>query len=593
MFLDSQKIQDAITESQEDFLVGGLYKGANGTVVTNGDVIPNVSPAITHLRINVNGVPTTVEMHPYVTGTVSNLTDHTATVGGTEVSFVPTNIQPKEITLSSLIGLSNASDDTEEVQRAMVLAHVMDFTLVVDTSYVINPLRTTIDENGLTVHVHGLLTRPYLRMKWIVGSGIFTCVANDQNRYCILLVNHEGVELDFAKIIGDRDNHITTPKPTAYDGYDGEWGYGIRFDSGARKVRVRNPDVTKCWGDSYIIVSDQDDFGVIENMYGADSRRQGLSVIRGKGIKLKGFTHFERINGTFPMSGMDIEPDLNSEVIDIEITGVIKVNDCVGYALENFFEKQDATSEPHNIRFNCKVDLDNWMRIRSPKNIGVKNNIHFDEVHCRLMLFDTMNNGDNITVNKLFCSEPVNFRLTTDNEATLGFGNIHIKQMIPSFTSGNAWTIENSSLLGDVAFDKVPVRIDEFIFDYGVDIGSPTPSSRHAFPISVGKIKSSQTIAGSSSNLNLASFTPLSLFMDRSITTTFTVDANSIQLGTHKVISSNESLTGFLCGAGVTINGSTDTMKLTPPYKATLYTEDGTNFTITPVYSRGVEYVTV
>lgn len=581
----------AALEVEERLLGPGakIYRGSNGKYVRDGDVVP---VGTTHLSVPINGESEDFALSPLATGVVSGLTEIGATIGDVSVSFIPAKSDLLEVKISDLIGPSNGADDTDKVQNAMIVASTMNFKLVIDSSYIINPLRTTLDENGATVHIHGLLTRPYLKMEWVPGDGVFTCVANDQDRYCMLLVNHEGVELEWPKVIGDRDNHITTPDPGNYDGFAGEWGYGIRFDSGARKIKVTNPDVTKCWGDSMIIVTDQDDFGELVNTYCADSRRQGLSVIRGRGIKLSGVTHFERINGTFPMAGMDIEPDLASEVIDIEITGVLKVNDCVGYALEHYFLKQNSSSLPHNIRYNCIIILDNWMRILSPKETGVKNRIQFNEVDCRLMLFDTMNSQDLITVDRLYCTEPPNFRLTTDGVATNGFGRIRIDKIIPSFTSGNAWTIANSGELTYMSFDEIPVKIGEYLFEDGVDIGAPTVAGRHSFPIEVGNIRSSETVAGSSSNLQLLNFRALDVFLDRSITTSMTVDVDSIQLGTKKVIRSNDSLTGFVCGSGVSINGGSDTLKFTPPYEVELYTDDGANFSIKSIYDRGSEYVT-
>lgn len=587
--VSGSELSKSILQAQNEVVSGNIFKGKGGDSVANGDEVP---AGTTHLIIKSSSGLKVVLMSPQASGVISNLTENSASIGGVDVKFLPVYQYLLEVKISELIGLSNGTDDTEKVQEVMILASVMNFILVIDSSYVINPLRTTKDESGATVHVHGLLTRPYLRMKWIPGKGVFTCVPNDQDRYCMLLVNHEGVELEYPKVIGDRDNHITTADPGNHDGFAGEWGYGIRFDSGSRKIKVTNPDVTKCWGDSLIIVTDQDDFGELVNTYAADSRRQGLSVIRGRGIKLSGVTHFERINGTFPMAGMDIEPDLATEVIDIEITGVIKVNDCVGYALEHYFLKQNSSSKPHNVRYNCIVMLDNWMRILSPKGTGVKNSIHFDEAHCRLMMFDTMNSQDLITVDRLYCDEPANFRLTTDNEATKGFARIRIGKIIPSFTSGNAWTIGNSSQLSYMSFDEIPVKIGEFLFEEGVDIGAPTPANRHSFPIEIGSIKSSETVAGTSSNLQLFNFRALDVFLDRTVTTSMTVDKDSIQLGTTKTIRSEKSLTGFICGTGVSINGGTDTLRLTPPYKVELYTDDGVNFNIKSIYDRGSEYVT-
>nr|WP_319552455.1 phage tailspike protein [uncultured Vibrio sp.] len=77
----------AALEVEERLLQPGanLYRGSNGSYIQDGDVIP---AGTTHVSVMTNGKVENVALSPVASGTVSNLYDFTATIGGTDVDFV-------------------------------------------------------------------------------------------------------------------------------------------------------------------------------------------------------------------------------------------------------------------------------------------------------------------------------------------------------------------------------------------------------------------------------------------------------------------------------------------------------------------------
>lgn len=76
--------EKTITEAQNDLVGGSIYKGSNGEYVQNGDV---VTAGTTHLRVEIDGNPTIVSISPISSGAVSSLTETSAIIGSTQVTF--------------------------------------------------------------------------------------------------------------------------------------------------------------------------------------------------------------------------------------------------------------------------------------------------------------------------------------------------------------------------------------------------------------------------------------------------------------------------------------------------------------------------
>lgn len=63
-----------------------IFRGSNGSYVQNGDVVP---VGTTHLTVLINGKPEDVAIAPVASGTVADLTETSATIGGVGVALSP------------------------------------------------------------------------------------------------------------------------------------------------------------------------------------------------------------------------------------------------------------------------------------------------------------------------------------------------------------------------------------------------------------------------------------------------------------------------------------------------------------------------
>ena len=84
-------VEVEVKEVEERLLGVGakIYRGSNGQYVQNGDVVP---VGTTHLIVLINGKPEIVVIHPVASGTVSNLTETGAKIGGAGVTFFPSEM---------------------------------------------------------------------------------------------------------------------------------------------------------------------------------------------------------------------------------------------------------------------------------------------------------------------------------------------------------------------------------------------------------------------------------------------------------------------------------------------------------------------
>lgn len=468
-------------------------------------------------------------------------------------------------------------DDTFEIQKA--IDEVNNVVLSAGKRYMVNAVYKGSLENR---DLRGIETRDSTRLYFEPDSEL-KALPNDSDRYCVLWIDSPNVKVYYPRIIGDRDEHITTPNPNnTVDGFSGEWGYGIRVNYNAENVYIKDPWVVKCWGDSYLIITNKSNI-TIENPYGAYSRRQGMSVIRGKGIKIKGIAHFEHISGTFPMAGIDLEPDLATESIDIEIDD-LTVNDCGGYNIEMNFQKQNSNSVPHNIIFRGKCILDNWMRLKTNKNVGVKNNIDFNVIDTRVFVFDAMNYGDDISIKKLICSEPPYFRVETEGEQVSGYPRIDISQVVAKEDFLHAITVANSSQLENVAFPKKSVTISEYILPEGTSVTNLTKLDRATFHCNIGDIDSEFVMDGLSVDLNMKNYLSKRIVFNKSNpVTNLLIEKDCKQSGTDIELVGRLNSVDFIPDAGVLINGLTNTIRLTAPFEAVL-SGSGNEYTLKVTY---------
>ncbi len=145
---------------------------------------------------------------------------------------------------------------------------------------------------------------------------------NDSPNYEIIKIeNVKNVKLNGnVHIVGERNEHR---------GFSGEWGMGISV-IGSQNISLNNVNVSDCWGDGIYIgdsKSGQTNRNItITNPILDNNRRQGISVITAINLKILNPT-IMNTNGTPPASGIDLEPNANSEPLqNISIINPSTVN---------------------------------------------------------------------------------------------------------------------------------------------------------------------------------------------------------------------------------------------------------------------------
>ncbi|MDH1601217.1 right-handed parallel beta-helix repeat-containing protein [Empedobacter sp. GD03739] len=142
-------------------------------------------------------------------------------------------------------------------------------------------------------------------------------IPNSLERYQIIALHGvENVKLYNINIVGDKGTHL---------GVKGEWGFGIDIRK-SQNIYIENASINNCWGDGIVISnSSRNNLNPnskintnkisINNSVINNSRRNGLSIISGNNISINNLI-VNNTFGTAPMSGIDIEPDNNKELLN-------------------------------------------------------------------------------------------------------------------------------------------------------------------------------------------------------------------------------------------------------------------------------------
>ena len=163
------------------------------------------------------------------------------------------------------------------------------------------------------------------------------------------------VVLNSPHIIGDRLEHI---------GSDGEWGHGISVLNSSN-ITIESPIVEKCWGDGIYV--GHDFYGTstkitehitINNPIVDNCRRNGISVCGGRAIDINK-PLCKNINGTRPMTGIDIEPEGKGGVKpfleDLSINDPVTEN-CQGRGITMYLREMRDNNKKTTINIKNHVD---------------------------------------------------------------------------------------------------------------------------------------------------------------------------------------------------------------------------------------------
>lgn len=137
----------------------------------------------------------------------------------------------------------------------------------------------------------------------------------ERGSYAIIrIANARNVAIKGGTILGERGQHRGTT---------GEWGMGVDI-RGSHDVTLDGLRVEACWGDGvYVGTTNEQDSGgcsgvTLVNVVAQGNRRQGLSIVACKGAVIRNCT-FSNTQGTAPAAGIDLEPNANLSVSDIQI----------------------------------------------------------------------------------------------------------------------------------------------------------------------------------------------------------------------------------------------------------------------------------
>ncbi len=170
-----------------------------------------------------------------------------------------------------------------------------------------------------------------------LGDSIFVIEPNSYPEYAIFaIVNQSDVTILGGTLVGDRDKHIYAPSVASPSH---EFGFGICV-SASRNVLIDGVTIKDMTGDgiilegSYMALSDGGMVSSQVRILGCDisnCRRQGISVV-GSVDSLIAHNRIYDIEGTNPQFGIDVEPELDYIVGNLQIHDNV-IAGCAGGAI--------------------------------------------------------------------------------------------------------------------------------------------------------------------------------------------------------------------------------------------------------------------
>lgn len=212
------------------------------------------------------------------------------------------------------------TDDTIAIQNAIsnVTAHTGGGTVYIPAgTYMIDATRVG---GGDPNDSYGLAVGNNVTVN-LGSTATLKAIPTSSGHYSIMRITGSNVNIVGGTLLGERLQHTGT---------SGEFGFGISTRGGS-DIYMDSVTSNEMWGDGFIIGAGTSNAYssnnvTLCNVVADRNRRQGVSIIAGDAIAIKNST-FENTgtipgvqNGTAPMSGLDIEPDLNDTVSNIQVT---------------------------------------------------------------------------------------------------------------------------------------------------------------------------------------------------------------------------------------------------------------------------------
>ena len=255
----------------------------------------------------------------------------------------------------------------------------------------------------LLINSKGLVLTSNSNIIFEKGSRLVMKPNSLQNYEILKLQEVQNVSLFSPNIIGDRYKHIGTL---------GEWGFGISI-KGSQNINIYKAVIKNCWGDGIYLGSYDKLVNtaiLIQDCFLDNNRRNGISIISGINVEINNCL-LSNTNGTLPMSGIDIEPNNNSEFLEnIKISNTVTFNNA-----QNGILIVPRTLQGKNHK-NININIINHLDDKSNSAMGivfVEGKKDFEKIEGTINVVNSVWKYNNTAL--------VNFWDFDDNEINLNF----------------------------------------------------------------------------------------------------------------------------------------------------------------------------
>lgn len=328
--------------------------------------------------------------------TTSDVVDN-ATLIAINDNLVAEFINPSVVDLKKIgVKGDGITDDTELINLGLTKFNNVYFS---DGTYMINAETHILPKSNSTINLS--------------KSAILKAISNSLDDYSIVkLENVENVKICGGTIFGDRETHLSTT---------GEWGHCIYLKN-SNNIILNDIILKNAWGDGLYISNCSN--VKTQNLITDNARRNGYSL-----ISVDGFYSLndliQNTNGTSPESGVDIEPNLNTEKIKNVIFDNLqtKNNNNSGFLI--YIHNLDDTSDDIDITLNNYCDDESKLGLSISKNEKIQGNININNP----LLLNNKNSGirmEDLNYNensKVLIYRPKIINCNTLNNSTTKYGS--------------------------------------------------------------------------------------------------------------------------------------------------------------------------
>ena len=252
------------------------------------------------------------------------------------------------------------TDDTEAIQLCFDTVKniiIRDGTYMIDASISLKPQSNT-----------------YIKLV----NATLKAITNSLDAYQIFDIDDvNNVIIEGGVIEGERTTHT---------GETGQSGHCIHIHGWSENITIKNAIIKDAWGDGIYINRARN--VNTQNVICDNNRRQGVSVINIDGYHSLN-DKFINTNGTAPESGIDIEPNVNTNIVKNVVLENLYTANNTGDGIDIWLNKLDSTSDPVSITILNHHDVGSGKGQR----IGGHTDFRFNIIDENPLLENNLENG--------------------------------------------------------------------------------------------------------------------------------------------------------------------------------------------------------